>query len=154
MKMYAEYVPTWIRNAPKTTGERPYGKFNCLIGSEDAVGCRLDNVYQDIIDRYPNSFQNILPKIISDSLLVDSKFSQRDFDESTFIESPIVWVEQIALRGHGSMPDILYQYVKHRVDRNKTTWLIRSTPIDKTSFDYSPELERLVSSKFTITDLR
>ena len=86
--------------------------------------------------------------------VIDITTKKSFFDELTSIDREFVMIEQTALKGHAYMPNTVYQYVRRRVDAKKYTWLIRSTPIDKTSFDYSPELEQLVSSRFTITDLR
>lgn len=154
LKLYEEKVPDWIRDAPKTTNDRPVGLFNCLIGPQERVGCWLDNMYQYLFEVLPSSFESRFPQIISDDGLVEAKFAQGDFDELTSIDREFVMIEQTALKGHAYMPNTVYQYVRRRVDAKKYTWLIRSTPIDKTSFDYSPELEKLVSSRFTITDLR
>ena len=153
-KLYNRYVPTWIREAPRTTKDVPIGRFVCLIGSRAEVGCRLDNLHCRLIKADRSNFENLFPKILTDSFLVRSSFSQGDIGEITFINSPFVMVHQAAIKAHGSMADVVHEYVSTRVNRDRTTWLIRTTPVTPDAYDYSDELAELVTSCFTTIDLR
>lgn len=154
LSLYEERVPLWIRDAPRTTSEVPLGKFKCFIGTEETLGCPLDNMYQYLIEKAPNSFESLFPRILTDTFLVRSSFAQGDMDAMTYITSPFVMVQQDAITKHGSLPNIVWDYVSTRVNSNRTTWLIRTTPVTPDAYDYSDKLARLVSSRFTTIDLR
>ena len=153
-KRFKELVEPWIYQSipAKTNYYAGMSETNTILVRSEGDQARLlhtafRNFFDNKAGRYIHKYTN------EDELL---KFPFQKDENGGQADNPFLNTHRVLLRlglnykaNTDFQNDVIFKFIKHRVDKGLVTWIIRDKPLTKSSFDYSERLEALIQNSFT-----
>lgn len=149
-RIFPTLVPYWIhsaRPAAKNYYAGMYDTNTIMVTPEKNQSSILHTTFRAYHDKGHSS---LIRRFTDEKELVDSIF-EKDINNNP-IDMPYQDSQRVLLRigihnrKHSLLSDTLCDYLKHRLDRGFSTWIIREKPMSDTSFEYSARLEYLLEN--------